>query len=206
LDEAGRPKFTLIVEGANLFITEEARLRLEERGIVVLKDASTNKGGVTSSSYEVFAGLALSEDEYDRHMRVEAGAIPPFRAAYVEEIIRRIKANARAEFELLWRERAASKQPLTALSNQISGKINQIADAVRDSPLADDPTIRERLLGAYVPAPLLDFIGLPTIASRVPAAYLKAAVAAQMATDFVYGRGLRANEVDFADYVAGLKP
>lgn len=205
LDEGGRPKFALIVEGANLFLTEEARLRLEERGVVVLKDASTNKGGVTSSSYEVLAGLALSEDEYDRHMRVENGAIPPFRAAYVEDIIRRIKANARAEFELLWREREATKTPLTVLSNQISGKINQIADAVRDSPLADDPVIRERLLAAYVPAPLRDLVGLTALAARVPAAYLKAAVAAQMATDFVYGRGLRANEVDFADYVEGLK-
>ena len=43
LDNKGKPKFKIIIEGANLFITEEARLRLEERGVILIKDASTNK-------------------------------------------------------------------------------------------------------------------------------------------------------------------
>jgi glutamate dehydrogenase len=81
------PRFRMIVEGANLFITEEARLRLEEHGIVVIKDASANKGGVTSSSLEVFAALALSEAEYDQHQCVQDGVVSPFRKAYVEEIL-----------------------------------------------------------------------------------------------------------------------
>lgn len=49
----GAPKFKYIVEGANLFISEGARQKLEDSGIILFKDASTNKGGVTSSSYEV---------------------------------------------------------------------------------------------------------------------------------------------------------
>jgi NAD-specific glutamate dehydrogenase len=38
------PNFKYIVEGANLFITQIARLRLEKAGVVVFKDASANKG------------------------------------------------------------------------------------------------------------------------------------------------------------------
>lgn len=52
-DENGKPKFKYIVEGANLFITEDARDVLENAGVILYKDASTNKGGVTSSSFEV---------------------------------------------------------------------------------------------------------------------------------------------------------
>jgi len=205
LDADGKPKFRFIVEGANLFITEEARLRLEEKGVVLFKDASTNKGGVTSSSFEVLVSLALSDAEYDARLRVEGKAVPAFRSAYVEGIIEAIKANARAEFGLLWQEKAATGMPLTTLSNAVSERINRIADAVRESPLADERELRERILRAYVPPTLLNAVGLETVLGRVPPAYLKAIIAARMATDFVYGRGLRATEVDFADYVESLK-
>jgi len=205
-DEQGRAKFPYIVEGANLFITEEARLRLEERGVVVLKDASTNKGGVTSSSFEVFASLALNDAEYDAHLRAaEDGSLPAFRKAYIDDIIVKIRGNARSEFELLWQERTTTKLPLCTLSNVVSGKINQIADAVRESALADEPSIRDRILTDYTPKVLLDLLGLPVLLERVPASYIKAIIAAKMATDFVYSRGLKANEVDFADYVEALK-
>lgn len=76
---------------------------------------------------------------------------------------------------------------------------------MRESALADDPAIRDRILTDYTPQVLLDLLGLPTILERVPASYIKAIIAAKMATDFVYSRGLKANEVDFADYVEALK-
>ena len=205
LDDRGQPKFKFIVEGANLFITEDARLRLEEQGIVLFKDASTNKGGVTSSAFEVLVSLALSDAEYDEHLRVPDEKVPQFRQAYVEGIIETIKSYARSEFELIWRERIKTKQPLTVLSNAVSGKINQITDAIRESSLADDPTIRGKIMLEYAPRQLVDLLGLPVILERIPASYIKAITATKMATDFVYGRGLRANEVDFADFIEGLK-
>jgi glutamate dehydrogenase len=204
-DDRGAPKFRFIVEGANLFITEEARIRLEENGVPVLKDASTNKGGVTSSSFEVLGSLALSDPEYDARMRSGKGGLPAFRKAYVEGILKSIKYYARAEFELLWKEKAETGIPLPTLSNLVSNKINQITDAIRASAMADDPALREIILSVYIPRPLIDLLGLPAILKRVPEAYIKAITATKMATDFVYAHGLRANEVDFADYVAGLK-
>ena len=43
LKEDGSSRFKWIVEGANLFFTQEARLRLEKAGAIIFKDASANK-------------------------------------------------------------------------------------------------------------------------------------------------------------------
>ena len=67
-DVNGKPRFKYIVEGANLFISEDARAVLEDGGIILFKDASTNKGGVTSSSLEVLAGLAMDDAEFSKNM------------------------------------------------------------------------------------------------------------------------------------------
>lgn len=67
----GKIRFKYIVEGANLFITEKAREILEDAGVILYKDASANKGGVTSSSYEVMAALIMDEEEYEKNMICE---------------------------------------------------------------------------------------------------------------------------------------
>jgi len=60
-DAEGKPHYKYIIEGANLFFTHQARMYLEKRGVLVFKDSSANKGGVTSSSMEVLVGLSLSD-------------------------------------------------------------------------------------------------------------------------------------------------
>ena len=44
IDHEGKPHFKYIVEGANLFLTQQARLFLEKRKVVLFKDSSANKG------------------------------------------------------------------------------------------------------------------------------------------------------------------
>jgi glutamate dehydrogenase len=206
LDERGAPKFRVIVEGANLFITEDARLRLEEHGVVLIKDASANKGGVTSSSLEVYASLALSDEEFRSHMVVGAeGAVSAFRKRYVEQILATIRANARAEFELMWREHRQRRIALTVLSNRISERINATADAMAASQLARDARLRRKVLSQCTPAVLLELVGIERILERVPEAYLDALVATTVATRFIYGRGLAANEVDFYGFITELE-
>jgi glutamate dehydrogenase len=200
-DEGGAPKFKIIVEGANLFITEEARLRLEEHGVIVIKDASTNKGGVTSSSLEVFASLALSDDEFDAHMRVKDGNVPEFMKSYVDEVIATINKNARTEFELLWSENEKKGIPFTHLTNSVSRKINDITDAIFNSDLPLDTGLKEKVVTEYTPKPLLDLIGLENVLKRVPGNYLNAIVATKLATSFVYAHGLDSNEIDFFNYL-----
>jgi glutamate dehydrogenase len=53
---------------------QEAREEIEKAGVVVFKDASANKGGVTSSSLEVLAALTLTDDEFRTHMAVSKEA------------------------------------------------------------------------------------------------------------------------------------
>ncbi len=196
-DDKGNPKFKIIVEGANLFITEEARLRLEEHGVIVIKDASANKGGVTSSSLEVFAALALSDDEFDAHMRVKDGKVPELMESYVDEVIKTIKYNARTEFELLWSENKQKGIPFTHLTNMVSRKINDLTDAIFSSDLLANAKLKRKVVKEYTPKPLLDFIGIEDILKRVPENYLNAIVSTKLATSFVYTYGLDTNEIDF---------
>jgi len=78
VDADGKPHFKYVVEGANLFFTQQARFWLEKRGVVLYKDSSTNKGGVTSSSLEVLAGMGLNDEEYIENMIFKNGKSSAF--------------------------------------------------------------------------------------------------------------------------------
>lgn len=86
----GTPRFKYIVEGANLFFTEGARKKLESSGVILYKDSSTNKGGVTSSSYEVQAALCLLDQEFMKLMTIQNDEIPEFYQKYVREIVKNV--------------------------------------------------------------------------------------------------------------------
>ncbi len=84
----GKPKHQLIVEGANLFLTQEAREFLEAKGVKIIKDSSANKGGVTSSAYEVLAGLALNDEEFTRLMVAkQTHDIRGFRSQNIDQLV-----------------------------------------------------------------------------------------------------------------------
>jgi glutamate dehydrogenase len=204
LDEKGVPKYKIIIEGANLFITEEARLRLEEHGVIVIKDASTNKGGVTSSSLEVLVSLVLDDREFEEHMWVKRGKASSFRERYVSEVIETIKRNARNEFNLLWNEHERTGKPFTLLTNRVSLRINDLTDAVADSDLPDNDRIRRKVLSEYTPRCLLELVAVDGMIERLPGNYLRSIVATKIATSFVYTCGPDADEVVFFNYVNGL--
>ena len=205
LDDEGAPRFKFIVEGANLFITQEARLRLEERGVILFKDASANKGGVTSSSMEVFASLALSDDEYERYMCVEDGRIPEFRREYVKEILELIRTNAASEFEVIWRENEEKGIPMSILTDLVSEKINKITDAVYASKLYNDRGLFKKVVQCCCPQVLIAKIGFDKIMQRVPRPYLIAVFASRLASNYIYKYGLDADEVDFYDFIKDYK-
>jgi glutamate dehydrogenase len=96
LDKNGIPKFKIIVEGANTFITQEARRFLESKGVVLIKDSSANKGGVISSSHEVLVALVLNETEFAANMTWNEGEqAKEFYKLYVQEVQERIETVAR---------------------------------------------------------------------------------------------------------------
>ena len=125
----GKSTIPYLVEGANLFITQDAKLRLEKAGCVLYKDASCNKGGVTSSSLEVLASLSFDDEGFTEHMCVrEDGTVPQFYNDYVKEVQAIIRNNARLEFEAIWREHEATGQPRSILSDTLSIAITKLQE------------------------------------------------------------------------------
>lgn len=170
----GKPLIPYIVEGANLFVTQEAKLRLEKAGAVVFKDASANKGGVTSSSLEVLASLSFDDESFIEHMCVKAdGTVPQFYQGYVRQVQATIQENARLEFEVLWREGEATGESRSILSDRLSVAITRMDEELQATELWENVELRRSVLGDALPKLLLKQIGLDRILQRVcfPLAY-----------------------------------
>ena len=157
-----------IVEGANLFITQDAKLRLEKAGCILYKDASANKGGVTSSSLEVLASLSFNDEEFVENMCIhEDGAVPDFYKAYVREVQEIIQSNAALEFEAIWREHQQTGVLRSVLSDRLSLAITKLDEELQMTELWDNVKLRRSVLGDALPRRLLEKIGLETILERV---------------------------------------
>jgi len=198
------PMFKYIVEGANLFFTQEARIQLEDWGVILFKDASANKGGVTSSSLEVLSALALTDAEYSENMQVHGETPPSFYADYVREVKRIISEYARDEFECLWREHQQSGTRLCELTDILSEKINSLTEKIFSSSLWDNPTLREKVIVSAVPKNLVELIGVQAILNRVPDNYLRAIFSTRLACRFVYTHGINAGEFGFFEFMQGI--
>ncbi len=81
------------MEAANIFIEQEAREKLTESGVIIVKDSSANKCGVICSSKEIIANLLLSEEKFLE-----------FREEYVEDVIIQLRKYAANEAELMFSE------------------------------------------------------------------------------------------------------
>lgn len=164
----GKSTIPYIVEGANLFITQDAKLRLEKAGCIVYKDASANKGGVTSSSLEVLASLAFDDPSFIENMCMKSdGTIPPFYESYVQEVQETIKRNAMLEFEAIWREHSQTGKARSTLSDTLSLAITKLDEELQQTELWDNIALRKSILADALPHLLLEKIGLETILERV---------------------------------------
>jgi glutamate dehydrogenase len=130
--------------------------------------------------------------------------MPDFRKSYIQEILNRVKANARSELNVLWQEHEAGNTPFTHLTNVLSNKINEITDSIVNSELVTNKRLKERIIEEYTPECLVELTGLKNILKRVPDNYLNAIVATRLATGFIYKHGLQANEVDFYHYIGSF--
>lgn len=169
----GKSTIPYIVEGANLFITQDAKLRLEAAGCILFKDASANKGGVTSSSLEVLASLSFDDKGFEENMCVgQDGQPPEFYKAYVKEVQAKIQENARLEFEAIWREHEETKIPRSTLSDTLSIAITKLDEELQKSDLWKDEKLRRSVLEDALPKLLLEKIGLDLIIQRVSACWV----------------------------------
>ncbi len=182
LDAEGKPTARVIAEGANLYLTAGARRALEKLGVLVLKDSSCNKGGVICSSFEVLAGLCLSEAEFLQE-----------KAEYVKQVLEIIRHAALHEANLLLETHRKTGAFLTDLSEQVSERINlykyQLLETLEKMTLSrdpKDPLIRCLLL--YCPPLLREKYSERVL--KLPDLHKKAMIAVFLASHLVYTRGL----------------
>lgn len=204
-DAEGKCHFKYIVEGANLFITKQARIELEKRGVVLFPDASANKGGVTSSSLEVLCGLSLKDDEYESNMMFKGGKPSDFYLSYVADIQHIICANAAKEFEAIWAEHQKTGKARSILSTELSQALNRLSEELEATDLFDQPRVRNAVLAHVFPTTLQEHVGLDTLLQRIPRAYASSAFAAYLAADFIYKNGPNASAVAFYKHVNALE-
>lgn len=208
-EKTGKSIIPYFVEGANLFITQSAKLVLEKAGTIIFKDASTNKGGVTSSSLEVLAALAFDDKGFLENMCVDTktGEKPQFYQKYVKDVQNKIVANANSEFEALWKLKAETGIPFTILSDKLSLAINKLGDELANSKELwdDDVDFRNAVLLDSLPPLLLSTVGIENVLARVPQAYLKAIFATYLASHFVYSRGIDSNPAKFLEFISNLR-
>ncbi|KFA64546.1 hypothetical protein S40285_04559 [Stachybotrys chlorohalonatus IBT 40285] len=200
----GKSTIPYIVEGANLFITQDAKLRLESAGCILYKDASANKGGVTSSSLEVLASLSFDDEGFVENMchNAQTGEAPQFYKDYIKQVQEKICDNARLEFEAIWREHEQTGIPRSILSDKLSLAITDLDEQLQRSDLWDNEKVRLSVLASALPRLLLDKIGLETIVSRVPENYLRGIFGSYLASRFVYEFGSQPNQFAFYDFMS----
>ncbi|KAJ2878132.1 NAD-dependent glutamate dehydrogenase [Coemansia asiatica] len=202
-DAEGTPRFKYVVEGANLFFTQDARLRLEKAGVHLFKDASANKGGVTSSSLEVLAALSFTDGEFSRLMcKQDDGSLPAFYQEYVADVQSFIEANAAREFACLWNESKRTGKPKSILSDELSVAIVELRKNLESTNLWDNVALRRLIMREALPKRLLKEVELDTVLERVPLNYLKAIFGAYLASHFVYEYGADPGQFAFFEFMS----
>ena len=187
----GTPSARAIVEGANSFITPEARVELQKKGVLLMRDASANKCGVISSSYEIIANLVLTEEEFLTH-----------KERYVADVLAILERRAADEARLILARRRATGQLCTEISDSLSREINghyaRLFKFFEARPeLAHEPLYQRALL-SHLPAILRQEQRFRRRIEKLPQKYLSAILAAEIGSSLVY-RGDR--EADFEDAI-----
>jgi glutamate dehydrogenase len=186
IDDNGVPSSPLIVEGANIFITNEAReILYKEAQVPIVKDSTANKCGVIASSCEIAASMLVSKEEFME-----------MKPVLVKDVIDILHSAARKEAELLFREYGNYPGNLPHFSERISMAISRVTDAVDEylqSHSATNPELLEELL-PVIKDKLPHALREPKFADRIkthfPLEYQYASIASALATELVYNEGI----------------
>ncbi len=193
LDENGVPSSGVIIEGANSYITPEARVQLQKSGVVLMRDASANKCGVISSSYEIIANLLLSEREFMEQ-----------KERYSGDVLTILEKRAADEARLILRRRAESGGTLlcSEISETISQNINALYSRLFEffsarPELCLQAPFRQTIL-SHLPRMLRESAAYRQRIRKLPRKYLCAILAAEIGSSLVYS-GSR--DADFEDMI-----
>jgi len=180
----GEPSSKLIVEGANIFTTPEARESLfKHAGVVIVKDSSANKCGVVTSSCEVAASMLLTKEEF-----------MDIKKELVADVLIKLRLLARLEAELLFRAYKNYPGALPHFSERISLAIGKVTDAIIAALATvqpEDPLFQELLplIKENLPAKLAE-VAWDRVPTHFPVQYQRNAIASTLASKIVYQEGI----------------
>lgn len=183
LDEQGKPTARAIIEGANLYLDNDARHFLEDCGVLIIKDSSANKTGVICSSFEVLCGLTLGDELFCE-----------LKETLIEEILVRLRRCAMLEAKLLLTTYSEKGGHLTDISDTISERINLFTDQLLhyldQIELPTDPN--HPLIRCFLSycLPILRQKYADKLLTQIPDNHKKAIIASHLAADTVYVKGL----------------
>jgi glutamate dehydrogenase len=193
--EDGESSCRVVVEGANSFFTPGARDELQKKGIVILRDASANKCGVISSSYEIIANLLLTEKEFLAH-----------KERYVADVLEILERRAGEEARLIFRRHreAAGRLLFTEISTALSKEINahyaRLFDFFQSHPELCGQPLFKKAIESHLPRLLRETSRYRSRVKNFLPKYKYAILAAEIASSLVY-RG--DSEASFLEMVKG---
>ncbi len=178
----GTPSSKVIVEGANSFITPDARQTLQQRGVVIMRDASANKCGVISSSYEIIANLVFSDEEFLAN-----------KDEYVNDVIDILNQMAEIEARTVIRKyrKMGGSETYTEISGMLSQEINdhyaRMFDYFQANPEQLTLPKQQQAMLAHMPKIIRnsDEFG-PRIQTHLPEKVKYAILASKLASGLVY--------------------
>ncbi|MCH2132922.1 MAG: NAD-glutamate dehydrogenase [Phycisphaerales bacterium] len=178
----GSSSSRIVVEGANLFLTPQARSELAAVGTLIFKDSSANKCGVICSSYEIIASMMLTTEEFL--------AIKP---RFVPEVLAKLRSFARREAQLLVRLHCQQCDvQLPEMSIRLSRSVIRTADAIEPAIgelTGDDLELMRDVVHEHLPASLLE-IAEDRLHTHIPETYLMWMAAKSLAARLVYREGI----------------
>jgi glutamate dehydrogenase len=192
-DNNHNPTTRAIIEGANSFISPEARDRIQKKGIIILKDASANKCGVICSSYEIIGGLLMKDKEFLQH-----------KEGYVKDVLKILEKRAVDESNLIFQQynQSQGKKLYTDISNEISHEINELTDTIYSYLLANPEKIGKppytKMLLLHFPDFIRERKKFKDRVKDLPLKYRIAMVSTETATRSIYHGGF---EVSFEEKV-----
>ena len=176
-----KPSSNLIIEGANLYLSDFARQKLEEKGVTIIKDSSANKCGVICSSYEILAGLLLDEKTF-----------LSIKKRFISQVLIKLKNKAIKEAQLLLN--SPDDQSTTELSEIISSKINNFTDIIFEDLQQENYSktfynkLKESVIQQHMPPILIT--KFKAAINRLPKIYIDAIMASQIASSLIYKKGV----------------
>lgn len=184
----GAPSSKAIIEGANSFITPAARVELQKKGVIVMRDASANKCGVISSSYEIIANLLLNEKEFLANKK-----------RYVKGVLEILERRASDEANLIFRRHKETGRLYTEISDAISVEINsnyaRLFKFFQSKPELALKNPWKKAIASHLPTLLRDDKRFNDRLPRLPQKYRSAILAAEIGSSMVY-RGDQSTEFE----------